>query len=152
MSIIFVILYWLTVIRITHKLFILFHFILVREDVLIKSIWIKKRKTPLTIPCHAPGVMPLPHCGKAEFSEGEFFVGRLLLVRVVYKAEFSGYRCIGSKRKSEAGTKICPYLAHWCIYNKFSLHATPLTVSQLQFQTLPWHQQSLRTRRWALSC
>ena len=71
------------------------------------------------------------NCGRAEFSEGEFFVGRLLLGRVVYKAEFSGYRstgplsdvrymfrqtkewrqaakpaygyrCFGSKRKSEA--------------------------------------------------
>ena len=49
------------------------------------------------IPCHAPGVMPLPHCGRAEFSEGEFFVGRLLLGRVVYKAEFSGYRSSGPR-------------------------------------------------------
>ena len=31
-----------------------------------------------------------------------------------------GYRCFGSKRKSEASTKICPYLAHWCVYNTFS--------------------------------
>ena len=106
-----------------------------------------------SIPCHAPGVMPgvmpLPHCGRAEFSEGDFFVGRLLLGRVVYKAEFSGYRstgplfdlrymfrqtkewrqaaepaygyrCFDSKRKSEASTKLCPYLAHWCVYNTFS--------------------------------
>ena len=35
------------------------------------------------------------NCGRAEFSEGEFFVGRLLLGRVVYKAEFSGYRSTG---------------------------------------------------------
>ena len=116
-------LYWLMVIKIIHKWFFFlsyYLFFLVRDDVLIKSIWIKKRKSPLTIPCHAPGVMPLPHCGRAEFSEGEFFVGGLLLGRVVYRAEFSGYRCFGSKRKSEAGTKICPYLAHWCVYNKFS--------------------------------
>ena len=33
-----------------------------------------------------PGVMPLPNSGRAEFSEGDFFVGRLLLGRVVYRA------------------------------------------------------------------
>ena len=31
--------------------FILLFIFLVRDDVLIKSIWIKKRKSPLTIPC-----------------------------------------------------------------------------------------------------
>ena len=33
-----------------------------------------------------PGVMPLPNCGGAEFSDGDFFVGQLLLGRVVYRA------------------------------------------------------------------
>ena len=128
MSIIFVILYWLTIFRIIHKLFFF-----VREDVLIKLIWIMKRKTPLIIPCHAPGVMPLP-----------LWQGRVLRGWVLRGPTFTGSSCLQGRvlripllrygAKSEAGTKNMPIsrslmCLQWIFIAYNTINCFPITIS-----------------------
>ena len=101
----------------------------------------RRTMPPTVIPCHAPGPEPRtvaePSSPRASSLWADFYWVELSTrpsspdtvaldlawsdLRYMFRqtkewrqaAEPAyGYRCFGSKRKSEASTKICPYLAH----------------------------------------